>query len=96
MRLIRIYDTYMRIIDLDEVASVVVKHNSRQEYTVNGWIDNFDYWLCFILKSGKKINFGKGDYEGAAQCLSSYARLVEVMLDTSKTEWDPWGEEDEN
>jgi hypothetical protein len=93
MRLIRVYDSYMRVIDLDEVACVVVEHNSRQEYSAVGWVDNFDYWLCFILKSGKKIIFGKGEYESAAQCFCSYARLVEVMFDTNKTEWDPWGEE---
>ena len=96
MRLIRIYDTDMRFIDLDEVVSVVVEHDKHQEYTADGWIDNFNYWLCFILKSGKEIVFGKGEYESAAQCLCSYARLVDVMLDTSKTEWDPWGEENEN
>lgn len=92
MRLIRIYDTDMRVIDLDEVVSVVVEHDNRQEYTAVGWIDNFNYWLCFILKSGKEIAFGKGEYESAAQCLCSYASLVEVMFDTNKTEWDPWGE----
>lgn len=96
MRLIRIYDTDMRFIDLDEVVSVVVEHDNHQEYTVDGWIDHFNYWLCFILKSGRKIAFGKGEYEGAAQCLCSYARLIDVIFDTSKTEWDPWGEEDEN
>ena len=95
MRLIRIYDTDMRVIDLDEVVTVVVEHNSRQD-TMDGWEANFDYWLCFILKSGKEIAFGKGEYESAAQCLCSYARLIDVIFDTSKTEWEPWGEEDEN
>lgn len=86
MRLIRIYDTNMRVIDLDEVVCAKIEYDTCQA----------NYWICFILKSGREINFGKDDYESFGQCLCSYVSLVETMLDTNKTEWDPWGEEDEN
>ena len=97
MRLIRIYDTNMRVIDLDEVVCAKIEYDNYQEFiNYTQTTDRPNYWICFILKSGKEINFGKGDYESFAQCLCSYTSLVEIMFDTSKDEWDPWGEEDEN